>query len=95
MGGAHQDARPELAAPVPPSAWSLWASAVMLDGDQLQRRRAVGVLCSSQHYGLGTADLLKWFPCSGCHTLFPKGQVMRHSLSDSVKREFLHLVQTL
>lgn len=41
-GGAHQDARPKLSAPVPPSAWLLLAAAVMLDGDQPQHCGAVG-----------------------------------------------------
>lgn len=41
-GGAHQGARPKLAAPVPPSAWPLLAAAVMLDGDQPQESRAEG-----------------------------------------------------
>lgn len=42
MGEAHQDARPKLAAPVPPPAWPLLASAVILDGDQPQQCGVVG-----------------------------------------------------
>lgn len=53
MGRAHQNTRPKLAVPVPPSAWPLLASVAILDGDQPPAMLTGG----GAHYGLGTADL--------------------------------------
>lgn len=53
---------------------SLCQASLGISSDAWWRSAPVVQSSGGAHYGLGTADLLKCFPCSGCHKLSPKGR---------------------